>query len=183
MSKNRWNGCGERLEVNRIIISFFPKEREAPMAINILRAAKHLCKVSDWTLTNLELQKIIYLCHMEFFGEKGKPLVEGEFEAWVYGPVHPTLYHRLKRFGRNSIPESNFRRIKDLDSNKHRDEINMLTEWSEVFPHPSGPILVAITHREGSAWEKVYEDGIKGSVIPRGYILQEYKDLKKECLK
>ena len=148
------------------------------MAIPILKAAKHLCKVSNWELTNLELQKIIYLCNLEFLIEEDKSLVEGEFEAWIYGPVNPTLYHRLKRFGKKSIPKSAFRFVGDLDPNKNEEEIDILTEGAETFPHPSGAELIAITHREGGAWEKVYEDGIKGIVIPQKYILQECEELK-----
>ena len=152
------------------------------MAIDVLRAAKHLCKMSKWTLTNLELQKIIYLCHMEFLAEKDEPLVEGEFQAWDYGPVHLVLYHRLKRFGTDSIPKSAFKNIEDLDPNKHKDEIIILTEGAESFPHPSGSKLMAITHREGGAWEKLYEHGVKNIVITDDYILKEYEDLKEKYL-
>lgn len=152
------------------------------MAIDVLRAAKQLCKVSEWTLTNLELQKIIYLCHMQFMAEKDKPLVEGEFQAWDYGPVHPVLYHRLKCFGANSIPKFAFKNVEDLDPNEYEDEIAILTEGAKSFPHPSGSTLVAITHREGGAWEKLYEHGVKGNVITDNYILEEYEDLKQKYL-
>ena len=150
------------------------------MAINVLRAAKHLCMMSDWTLTNLELQKIIYICHMEFLGEEDEPLVEGEFEAWDHGPVHPKLYYKLKRFRASSVKKFIFKDIKDLDSNKDRREIAILDEGARNFPHPSGPELIAITHRAGSAWDRVYEHDIKGIEIPNEYILQEYKDVKEE---
>ena len=155
------------------------------MAINVLRAAKHLCKESGWTLTNLELQKIIYICHMEFLGEEDEPLVEGGFEAWDHGPVHPKLYYKLRRFRASSVKKFIFKDIKDLDSNKDQREIAILDEGARNFPHPSGPELIAITHREGGAWEKVYEYDVKNIKIPERYILDEYKELKEkvECSK
>ncbi|RWO77206.1 type II toxin-antitoxin system antitoxin SocA domain-containing protein [Mesorhizobium sp.] len=66
------------------------------MTLHVLSAAKHLAKQSGWSLSNLELQKILYLAHMFYLGRTGEPLVSGHFEAWDYGPVHPDLYHRVK---------------------------------------------------------------------------------------
>lgn len=152
------------------------------MTINVLQAAKHLCKESGWALTNLELQKIIYLCHMEFLAKKNEPLVVGKFQAWDYGPVHPVLYHRLKRFGADSIPKSIFKNVKDLDFNEHKDEVFILNEGAESFPHPSGPTLIEITHREGGAWEKLYKHDVRDIEITGKYILEEYEDLKEKYL-
>ncbi len=62
------------------------------MAISVLDAANHLCEKSEWTLTQLELQKLLYLSHMIHLGFYKSPLVYGDFEAWEFGPVHPELY-------------------------------------------------------------------------------------------
>lgn len=47
-------------------------------------------------ITNLALQKLLYFAHGHFLVETKKPLVSGFFEAWKYGPVHPTAYHAFK---------------------------------------------------------------------------------------
>mgnify|MGYP006283548483 CR=1 FL=1 len=82
------------------------------MTVSVLSAAKRLAARSGWTLSNLELQKILYLAHMVHLGRTdGAPLVHGLFEAWDYGPVHPDLYHRVKIFGSSpvkNIPGFNF---------------------------------------------------------------------------
>ncbi len=73
------------------------------MPISVLSAAKHIGKLSDWSKTNLELQKIIYIGHMLHLGKHELPLVVGHFEAWHYGPVHPELYRHAKVFGAGPV--------------------------------------------------------------------------------
>jgi len=152
------------------------------MTIDVLQAAKCLGRMSSWRFSNLELQKIIYICHMLYFGQQGEPLVKGHFQAWDYGPVHPKLYHRLKRFGSSSIDQSALRNVKDLKIDLHRDMINILKEAFEHFPPGSGPKLVAITHWEKGAWAKNYICGMKDLVISHDDILEEYKQRQTEKL-
>jgi uncharacterized phage-associated protein len=74
------------------------------MAISSIAAARHVCKMSAWPLTNLKLQKIPYLAHMVFVGRTdGRLLIDEPFEAWDFGPVLPRLYHRVKIFGDEPI--------------------------------------------------------------------------------
>ena len=42
-------------------------------------------------VTNLQLQKKLYVANMLLRGEHKTRLVHGHFEAWNYGPVHPAL--------------------------------------------------------------------------------------------
>jgi uncharacterized phage-associated protein len=69
------------------------------MAISVLSAGRTLCELRGWSVSNLELQKILYLAHMYYLGRHGGPLIREEFEAWDYGPVVPELYHHVKGFG------------------------------------------------------------------------------------
>ena len=62
------------------------------MAVSALSAGKRLGKHSGWTLSNLAMQKLLYIAHMYHLGMyDATPLVTGHFEAWDYGPVHPTF--------------------------------------------------------------------------------------------
>jgi uncharacterized phage-associated protein len=47
-------------------------------------------------ISNLALQKLLYFAHGHFLIRTGKPLVQGGFEAWKYGPVHPAVYQAFK---------------------------------------------------------------------------------------
>lgn len=47
-------------------------------------------------VSNLALQKLLYFAHAHFLIRTGNPLVQGGFEAWTYGPVHPAVYQAFK---------------------------------------------------------------------------------------
>ena len=137
-----------------------------------LQAAKELCLASDWSLSNLKLQKLLYIAELLFVGEyKGKDqLISGHFEAWDYGPVMPDSYHALKMFG--SKPVRNiFRNVPDIDCAERKER---LREVYELYGSMSAGQLVNITHWEGGAWAKKYSPG-SNAEIARQDILEEYK--------
>mgnify|MGYP001005556689 CR=1 FL=1 len=73
------------------------------MTISSLSAARLACEIRNWELTNLELQKILYIAHVAHLGSLDRPLIEEPFEAWDFGPVIANLYHYIKGFGSNKI--------------------------------------------------------------------------------
>jgi len=143
------------------------------MAVNILAAAKRVAERSGWSLSNLELQKILYLAHMFHLGRTGEPLVYGNFEAWDYGPVHPTLYHHAKMFGSSPV-ENIFHSVPAIPDGP---EAEILDEATQGLSGASPGRLVAATHRIGGAWEKNYVPGTRNVIIPNADILGEYKVL------
>lgn len=143
------------------------------MTVSAFAAAKKVCSLSDWTFSNLQLQKILYLAHMVYMGEKdGAPLVDGHFEAWDYGPVHPAVYHKAKAFGRGPV-KNVFHGISDLPDDS--DESEILTRAVSAFRNVSPSALVSVTHKPEGAWYKNYEPGYNRSIIPNEDIYQEYK--------
>ena len=142
------------------------------MTVPVLAAAKRLGVRSNWSLSNLEMQKLLYVAHMLHLGQYDEPLVPGLFEAWEYGPVHPALYHKVKVFG--SSPVANvFHLAGDLAEGT---EARMLDEAVDKLSHASPGKLVAITHWDGGAWAKHYIPGMRGVAIPNNAIRQEYVD-------
>ena len=153
------------------------------MAIDVLKAAKHLCKESNWSLTNLQVQKILYICHVLYYGQEKEPLIEGEFQAWDYGLVHPDLYHFLKYYGADPVPELAFNEVEDIKYIDHEKELKMIYNGAKAFDFDSGPKLVAITHWDEGAWKKNYKSGIKYIPLPKNDILQEYQNYQSKLLK
>ena len=140
------------------------------MSITPFVAAHRICDRGGWRVTNLKLQKILYLAQMIYMGEhEGEALIAGNFEAWDYGPVQPDVYRKARIFGS--------RPIKDLfleSAPLEIPEIRALDSVSNVLLDKSPGELVAITHWDKGAWATNYVPGKRGVVIPPTDIIAEY---------
>jgi len=59
----------------------------------------YLCEKSGWALTHLQIHKLLYLANMYHLHYYSNPMIDQKFQAWIYGPVLPELYHDLKYYG------------------------------------------------------------------------------------
>lgn len=142
------------------------------MTINSFEAAKKIINLSGNSVTNLKLQKILYLSHMVYLIEHRQPLVKEAFEAWDYGPVLPSVYHRLKIFGANPVQD----RFYEANLIEGTQEANILEKaWQSLAPK-EGWELVHMTHRTGGAWANNFEPG-SNKIIPNTDIEKEYRTL------
>ncbi len=143
------------------------------MALSSSMALRRLCELKDWSVTNLEAQKLLYFAHMIALGESNgaRPLVSENFQAWDYGPVLPGAYREAKIFGDKPIKPFLF---------SHRSRIK--TEFDDVFRETlselgslSSSRLVAESHWPEGAWAEYYRAGARGREIPNSAILAEYR--------
>ena len=145
------------------------------MTVSVLSAAKRLGAESRWTLSNLELQKLIYIAHMFHMGENnGQPLVSGQFEAWDYGPVHPELYRAAKVFGSDPV-QNIFHSVPDIGDGSEKI---ILDKAYSVLGKAGPGKLVSATHRKDGAWERNYVPGMRHCLIPNADIAAEYESMK-----
>jgi uncharacterized phage-associated protein len=113
-------------------------------------------------LSNLALNKIAYFAHAWFLAIYSKPLIDSAFEAWQYGPVHPQLYHQLKRFGDRPIT-AKLTRI-DLDTGQDTpvqitlddEELEHIAKITRFYGVRSASWLVEATHEPGAPWDQVW---------------------------
>lgn len=64
------------------------------------------------SVNNLKLQKLLYYAQAWHLGLHGEPLFEARFEAWVTGPVIPTMFSRFEEFSFHDLPVPD--RVPDL---------------------------------------------------------------------
>lgn len=142
------------------------------MAARLDSVSKYICECGNWTVTNLQLQKILYMAQMAYMGENdGDRLADAEFEAWDYGPVEPTLYRKVRMFGARPIQDVFYhaRRFKDEDQRRQ-----VLDDVCKALLPLRPAQLVDMTHWDGGAWAKHYVPGLRGLKIPDADIASEY---------
>ncbi len=72
-------------------------------ATELAHIITHFVNNKGDSVSHKKLQKLLYYVdawHLVYFGN---PIVDETFEAWVHGPVIPSLYQELKEFGFNEI--------------------------------------------------------------------------------
>lgn len=78
--------------------------------VDIIDAARYMVYTSykgeQYTLTNLKLQKMLYLVQGWSFLWDQKPAFQGDFVLWGTGPVSPKVHAVFSVYGRKEIPES-----------------------------------------------------------------------------
>lgn len=133
---------------------------------------KYICEAGDWRVTNLQLQKILYVAQMACLGIIRERLTDVWFEAWDHGPVAPKVYRQVRMYGASPIVNV-FHDALPFGENSKRREI-LADACRDLLPMRPGQ-LVEITHWKHGAWARHYIPGARGTVIPDESIVDEYR--------
>ncbi|HEX7682331.1 MAG TPA: type II toxin-antitoxin system antitoxin SocA domain-containing protein [Trinickia sp.] len=109
-------------------------------------------------LTNLSVQKLAYFCHGWHLALKEVPLVSERFAAWKFGPVLPSVYHKLKVFSSNPIPPGH-PLVTMLACNLETDSASIVDRVLDLYGPYSGAQLVEMSHVQGGPWAAAWEVG------------------------
>jgi uncharacterized phage-associated protein len=124
-----------------------------------------------YEVTNLSVQKLLYFTHAHFLVRNNSPLVNGVFEAWQFGPVHPTVYSALKKFGAKPI-DSLIQKVDPVTREKielpklvkgqlKNDILDIVAPLIKV----SAGFLVDMSHVRGGPWDTIVEQSKNGAVL------------------
>lgn len=139
---------------------------------NVFEVAKKLCEAGDWKITNLQLQKMLYIAQVIYLGQTGHHLFRGGFQAWDYGPVEPDVYHKFKFFGDKPLEEWAF---PDVEETCNKDELSFIASIAKQLGQMKPSKLVGLTHRYGTGWYKNYQSGAKDTYISEDDMQEEYQ--------
>lgn len=143
----------------------------------VYEVAGYIAKRANWQFSNLQLQKLVYLCQLFHMGHlDGRALFEEDFEAWEYGPVVPGLYHRLKVFGASPVAHYSGLPVAEFLDCAGEKAKNIVDQLIQIGLDATPGQLVGYTHRKDGAWEKNYTGG-HSAPITKSDILAEYHDL------
>lgn len=117
-------------------------------------------------ITNLKLQKLLYYVQGFYLAVFDKPLYNDEIEAWMYGPVVPSVYDNYAPQGKS--PLYNMESYTPISLTE--DEEDLFNQVYEAYGQFSAVKLMNLTHEE-TPWKST-ETG-KGNVISKE-ILKDY---------
>lgn len=129
------------------------------------------------TLTNMQVQKLVYIAHGYALAIYGPALVNQIVEAWRYGPVIPTLYTALREYGAGVVTGPVATLSRDSISDAHR---SLLSTVHSAYGRFSGPQLSTMTHKAGTPWAEVYRPNVNNIEIPNDLIRRYYRRLLDE---
>ncbi|BDG46395.1 type II toxin-antitoxin system antitoxin SocA domain-containing protein [Parageobacillus sp. KH3-4] len=149
---------------------------------NVLEVAKYFIAKSipgtPKAVTHLKLQKLVYYAQGFYLAVHNKPLFGERIEAWVHGPVCPSLYRLFNHYNYNEIDDMKID-IKNLNLDK--DAIEILDFVWDNLGHLSGKELEELTHQEApwlDAREGLDPYEISNNIIPlehiHAYFVNEY---------
>ncbi|MDJ1185903.1 Panacea domain-containing protein [Roseofilum casamattae] len=101
-------------------------------------------------VSNLKLQKLVYYAQAWYLALYDEPLFAEDFEAWIHGPVIPSLYQEYKSFGWKPI-------FKDVHPKLPTNIVQFLDEVAQEYFACNGYELERMTHFE-DPWNWARED-------------------------
>jgi len=98
--------------------------------------------INELTPDTLKLQKLLYFTQGISFCMNDREFFEEQFEAWVHGPVVPTVYHKYKNYGYSPIDISyNIESINE-------DQLSVLEYVKINYGKYDGKYLETLTHSQ-----------------------------------
>lgn len=128
-------------------------------------------------LTNMQLQKLVYIAHGYTLAILHKPLVWQSVEAWRYGPVIKDLYQSLREYGAGIVTQPIPIMSSSSLTETHRIIISTVEDAYSRF---TGPQLSTMTHKPDTPWARVYSPSRDSVIIPDPMIEEYYIQLLNE---
>ena len=126
--------------------------------------------------TNLDLQKLAYFCHGWHLALIGRPLVDEPFEAWRFGPVLPSVYHKFKVFSSNPVPVEHPLVQFEMPIDNGSDTSQLIDRVLQVYGNRTSFDLVNMSHAPDgpwtAAWESNFSSTIDNDLIRQYFIAQ-----------
>ncbi len=126
-------------------------------------------------MTNMKIQKLVYIAHGFTLGILHEPLIRSHVHAFQHGPVIPSLYESLKPYGSDAVPSDLmvFHYFpEEIETAFQRVIKRVWTKYGQL----SAFQLRNITHKAGTPWSITWNKK-PYSVIENDLIEKYYVDL------
>lgn len=144
-------------------IEFLTKDKN----IDAIDIAKFF--LSYMSISQLKLQKLVYLAYATHLTRTSKKMFEEEIVAYRYGPVIEEVYDKYKMYGREEINDNaDVFTLEDIKFPQSLARISLSKDGEEIieslmltmdmYGDKTASQLVTITHAENGPWDNVYQE-------------------------
>ena len=114
-------------------------------------------------LTPMQVQKLVYFAHGWHLGLSSRPLSWEHPQAWLYGPVFPSLYQDVKQWGGGPIPQP----IIEFSEVEDPFAIALIERVWDVYGDKSAAQLSQMSHDPKGPWKQARDksNGARGVPI------------------
>ncbi len=138
--------------------------------------ANWFIKESNYSLSNMQIQKLVYFSYGWLMAFHKKILIDEPIEAWQYGTVVPSLYQDLRTYRKKNVtkriePENYNCIYKEKIDGQTLEVLNFV---KACYGNKSATFLSNLTHVIGGAWHKAIENNL--TIIPTEFIKKEFED-------
>lgn len=109
----------------------------------------------DCGISNLKLQKILYLIQSYFLIQTKNPCFSEDIEAWDFGPVIPDVYRKYKQFGSTDI-QVRCRNLKEIEKGFEKEDRKRIEEVVDRFADFSAADLTNLTQNQ-TPWIEAFD--------------------------
>lgn len=148
----------------------------------------------DKNLTQMQLQKLVYIAHGWNLAINGHPLTDDSLQAWDYGPVYPELWESLRFYGKepvsrpimtSDLPVYGFcdddEEATEVTDKLSEYEIEVIDRVYQVYGNFRAFKLSALTHEDNTPWHQVFvKENNKRGPIPDELIRDHFIELARQ---
>ena len=146
---------------------------------------------SGQSLTNMQLQKLVYFAHGWSLAISGKRLTAEDPQAWDNGPVYRDLWEHLRDKGKSGIKSplgpddtnpfvaliKDFKPSPPYQAELNQEQIDLLdTVWARYGDYGAFK-MSDMTHQDGTPWDKTYYGLGRNAPITADLIEEHYLKL------
>jgi uncharacterized phage-associated protein len=146
-------------------------------AVAIANAFIEIAKAERKQLTNMQVQKLVYVAHGWCLALLKKPLIFNKVHAWAWGPVIPKLYNQLKKYGSGFVTETI--PTSDASVDPGTEDMTLIQDVWNAYKQYNGPQLSSMTHAEGTPWYETWKS-VRFGEISNEKIAEHYRQLAHE---
>lgn len=110
-------------------------------------------------ISNLKLQKLCYYAQGVGLAARKQPLFIDRLEAWLHGPVVPSLYQKYRQYGSSAIPSIHDLEVDDYD----QADRMILDDVYDYYGQYSAWRLREMTHKE-APWKDAYAEDMNNII-------------------